>query len=390
MSTHTTRPNITAASTLQTQAIDWLWPSWLALGKVAVLDGDPGLGKSFITLDLCARLSAGQPFPDGSPGSPPASSIVLNGEDGGEDTIRPRLAALGADLARVFVLRPHLDTGAPLSFPPAVGLLDAAILQTGARLVVIDPIMAFLDPSVVTASDQAIRRALLPLALLAERRHCAILLVRHLNKSGRSHALYRGGGSIGLVGACRSAFLVALDPTGGPGDVSPPGSKGDPTRRVLAQVKNNLAPLQPGLGYHLAPGDHGPPTVQWLGPRPYAADELLARQQAAPRPGPRGQARMFLQDFLEAGPRTSRDIWAAALARHLTEASLRRAKSDLGILTTREWADGLRRSLWSLPGQPPPAQATPAPADDDDSGDLEPWLGPLREKYPLPTPLDDL
>src|SRR5438105_8681917 len=91
-------------SQLTARSLDWLWPGRLALGKLAILDGDPGLGKSLLTLDLCARLSTGRPMPDGSPGPDVASSVVLNGEDGGADTVAPRLEALGADLDRVFVL----------------------------------------------------------------------------------------------------------------------------------------------------------------------------------------------------------------------------------------------------------------------------------------------
>ena len=95
-------------SQLAPRPVEWLWPGRLALGKLAILDGDPGLGKSLVTLDLCARLSTGRAFPDGSPGPGPGSAIVLNGEDG-EDTIRPRLQALGADLDRVFEIgRAHV------------------------------------------------------------------------------------------------------------------------------------------------------------------------------------------------------------------------------------------------------------------------------------------
>jgi RecA-family ATPase len=123
--------------------VSWLWLWQLGLGKLAILDGDPGLGKSLVALDLCARLSTGRPFPDGSPGPGPASSIVLNGEDGEEDTIGPRLESLGADLDRVFVLGRGEDESAPLRFPAQVDLLEAAIAQAGAKLVVIDPILAF-------------------------------------------------------------------------------------------------------------------------------------------------------------------------------------------------------------------------------------------------------
>src|SRR5499427_683862 len=112
-------------SRLEPQALEWLWPYRLALGKLAILDGDPGLGKSLLTLDLCAHLSTGRPFPDGSPGPGPLNSLVLNGEDGAEDTIRPRLQAAGADLERVFVLqRPANDAQPPLRLPARVDVLD--------------------------------------------------------------------------------------------------------------------------------------------------------------------------------------------------------------------------------------------------------------------------
>jgi hypothetical protein len=393
MSFSDNRHEVAAVSRLQSRQIDWLWPGWLALGKLALLDGDPGLGKSLVALDWCARLSRGQPFPDGGQGVGPGCAIVLNGEDGGEDTVKPRLAALDADLDRVFILRPRKETGQALVFPTGLNQLARAVQKVSARLVVIDPIMAFLDTSIASSSDQSIRRALLPLARLAQSRRCVVLLIRHLNKSARASALYRGGGSIGLIGACRSACLVAPDPTDG-------------KRRVLAQVKNNLAPKQSSLGYELVVREQGPPAISWLGASPWGADELLARQPP-PRLTPRDRAREFLLGFLQAGPRTSREIWTASLAQRLSEPTLRRAKSDLDIRSRRVWADGRRLSYWLLPGQqlptqagnplgpPAPGAANPAPAPqpaatDPDSGDLEPWLAPLRAKYPPLTPLDDL
>src|SRR5215831_13080294 len=102
---------------LKPEPLSWLWQQRLGLGKLAMLDGDPGLGKSLVALDLCARLSTGRPMPDGSPGLGPGNALVLNAEDGPEDTTRPRLEALGADLERVFVLRPSDELGSPLRLP---------------------------------------------------------------------------------------------------------------------------------------------------------------------------------------------------------------------------------------------------------------------------------
>src|SRR4051794_29857000 len=154
---------VQAVGQLTSRPVEWLWPGRLALGKLAILDGDPGLGKSLLALDLCARLSTGRPFPDGSASPGPANALVLNGEDGEEDTVRPRLQALGADLERVFVLDRDDDAASPLRLPAQLALLDEAIRLTQARLVVIDPIMAFLDERVLTMSDQSVRRLLYPL-----------------------------------------------------------------------------------------------------------------------------------------------------------------------------------------------------------------------------------
>jgi hypothetical protein len=349
---------------------DWLWPNRLGLGKVALLDGDPNLGKSFVTLDLCARLSTGRPFPDDSLGPGPCASLILNAEDDAADTILPRLQALGADLGRVFVPGARELAGAPLTLPAQTAGLADAVKQTQARLVVIDPLMAFLDATVVVASDAHARRALAPLADLAERHHCAVLLVRHLAKQGGRRALYRGGGSIGFVGACRSAWLVAADPD-------------HPRHRILAEVKNNLAARQPSLAYEIVAPPGGPPTVTWLGANALTADQLVAAVPPAPRPLPRDRAEHFLRTFLQDGPRTSRDIWAAARLEGLSEVTLERAKRLHEISSVRVWADGKRLSYWLLPGQH-------LPEAEEDRNSLEPWLASLCERYPSPTPIDVL
>src|SRR5262249_968363 len=140
--------HLRSVSQMTPRAVSWLWPGRLALGKLAMLDGDPGLGKSLLALDLCARLSTGRPFPDGAAGQGIAPAIILNAEDSEEDTLRPRLQALGADLDRVFLLHPGEGLGQPLRLPHQTELLDEALRRTQARLVVLDPIVAFLDPSI--------------------------------------------------------------------------------------------------------------------------------------------------------------------------------------------------------------------------------------------------
>lgn len=138
---------------------------------------------------------------------------MLSGEDSAADTIVPRLVRLGADTQRVFVWQPAGDDEDwPWRFPAHRDRLDDALGRTDARLAVIDPVMAFLDESVLSASDQSVRRVLSPLLRLAERHRCALLMQRHLNKQGGGRALYRGLGSSACVAACRFAMLAARDP----------------------------------------------------------------------------------------------------------------------------------------------------------------------------------
>ena len=361
------------ASGLTPRAVSWLWPFRLGLGKLAIFDGDPGLGKSLVALDLCARLSTGRPFPDGAASAGPACSIVLNAEDSKEDTVLARLQALGADLDRVFVLGAAEEEDAPLLFPGRMDVLEAALVRTQARLVVIDPIMAFLDASVNAANDQSVRRALRPLAGLAEKYGCVILLIRHINKSGKAQSLYRGGGSIGIVGACRSAWLFACDPEA-------------PERRVMAQIKNNLAPAQPSLVYELSAPQTGPLSVHWPGQSPLTATQLLTPKRTGRPPVLRDQARDFLAALLEKGPRTSRDIWTEARQVGLTEHTLQRAKEVLEVRSVRVWANGQRLSYWLLPHQKLPDGV---PAQDDECRPRT-VAGAAAGQFPPSTPIDDL
>jgi hypothetical protein len=361
-----------AISHVPAQTVTWLWTHRLALGKLAMLDGDPDKGKSLVTLDLCARLTTGAPFPDGSPSPGPSNVLIMNAEDGAADTVRPRLEAMGADLDRAFILlRGDRSGTAIIGLPSDIRALDAALERTRAKLVIIDPIVAFLDPVVQVGNDSSVRRALVPLADLAEQHQCAMILVRHLNKTGGHHAMYRGGGSIGFLAACRSGWLVGVLPR-------------QPHQRVLAVIKNNLAPPQPSLKYEVIARDGQLPTVHWLGPCALNAGQLLC---ASDRTFLRlNHAKEFLTLLLKDGARRVPEIWAAAEEERVTKSTLKRAKKDLKITSRKIYVDKVQRNYWLLPGQnlPPDLQAL------WDEVDLEPWLAPVRDKMPEATPLDDL
>jgi hypothetical protein len=362
-----------SASQVTSQAVSWLWPGRLALGHLALLDGDPGLGKSLVTLDLCARLSTGRPWPDGTPSGSPASSVVINAEDSDQETICPRLRVLGADPGRVFFLPCDEAGGIEFGLPSRLGVLGAILGETGARLVVIDPVTVFLDPAVNAHSDGGVRRALAPLAALARQHGCAVLLVRHLNKDGGHRALYRGLGSVGLVGSCRSAWLIAADP-------------GAPGRRVLAQEKKNLGTPRPSLAFEVTDAGDDLPALSWRGPTDWTADALLAAAGLRPTlPGPIDRAREFLADALKGGPRTTRELWAGAEPRGLSKSTLNRARKELRLRTRQVFLDGRMTSYWMFPSQRLPREV--APEGDEVVGEA---LRRLEEQWEgQADPLDD-
>jgi AAA domain len=340
--------HIVPFSQLTERSVGWLWRGRIPLGKLTILDGDPGMGKSVLTLDICARATTGRPFPGDVPAIGPVNVLVLNAEDDNEDTVKPRLRVMGADLDRVF--GPH-EEGAgltePWRFPADTAQLEKTLQRTQARLVVIDPIVAFLERSILSSNDQSVRRALLPLAVLARRYQCAILLVRHLNKRASLRAAYRGGGSIGFLGACRAAWLVAPDPHDG-------------GQRVLAPVKNNLAPPQPSLGFRIEGQEANALTIAWTGTSACTADELLAVTKPGGSLLERETARDVLEDFLRAAPRTRDEVWQFAAQQGIAERTLFRAKGELRVEARRLRLGGKRLCYWLLPEQELPEEVRQA------------------------------
>jgi hypothetical protein len=367
-------PRFRPAGEFTLRLVDWLWPGRLPLGHLAILEGDPDRGKTWVALDLCARLSTGRAWPDGSPAPAPAASVFLNGEDSEEATLGPRLRALGADLGRVFL--PDGGDGGPASLLPLpgnTGALEEVVERVGARVVVIDPVTHFLGREVIASSDPSIRRALAPLAALAWRHACAVLLVRHLNKAEGRRALYRGLGSIGLAGVCRSAWLVAEESAGS-------------GRRVLAQQKNNLGPPQPSLAFEVAQPEGGAATLNWLGPVAATAEELVGQaRRRGPAPVKRRSAAAFLSDLLAGGPMKVRDIWDRVLKEGLSSKTVRNAREELRIISRQVVEDGVRLRYWLLPDQSLPGHDKPEAEMDE----IDRQLREMSRMYPPKTPLED-
>ena len=263
---------VTLLSEVETQQVDWLWQSRIPLGKITILDGDPGMGKSLLSIFIAACVSRGQPMPDGSPVKQ-GKVILIAPEDAAEDTIKPRVEAAGGDPSQVLLLENMeflniKDTKKikfserPFSLSQDMGILEQAIKQIGATLVVIDPLMAVLGHSIDSSRDQDVREVLTPLAQVAERTGCAILIIRHLNKGSSDNILYRGSGSIGIIAVARIGLLVAHDPD-------------DEQKRVFATIKNNLSKIAPNLSYQIVENEQGAPYIQWLGENHHATATLL-------------------------------------------------------------------------------------------------------------------
>ena len=253
----------TCLNDIQPAPVEWLWPGRVPFGAVTILDGDPGIGKSLITLDLASRASTGRPMPNEADGvvRPAAAVLLLNAEDDLARTIRPRLDAMGADLSRVFSFEsvPTGEGPRPVMLPLDLAAVERIVRENDIRLVVFDPFMAFLDGETDSHKDSDIRRLMYLIRLLAERTQAAVVVVRHLNKLiSVSEPLYRGGGSIGIVGAARSALLVGKHPD------DKDAEDADVGRRVLVPVKNNLCAAPQPLEYRVvAAGESA--TVEWLG-----------------------------------------------------------------------------------------------------------------------------
>ncbi len=281
----------------------------------------------------------------------------------------PRLKVAGADLEQVELLhevnRRNVMTGRttthPFRLPLDIPSLEDTIEATGAALVVIDPLMAYLAPGVNSWRDQDVRAALAPLAEVAQRTWAAILILRHLNKAAGSSAIYRGGGSIGIIGAARSGLLVAKSPD-------------DPDHeRVLAATKSNLGPPMPSLRYRVTAsedptsGDSIPSIEFWLGESSLGATALLAAPATSPEPSnPKmQQALEWLYTALAGEPRPGREIEQEALAAGIAVATLRHAREQLGVITERRGYGAEMRSWWRLDeGDTSETDATDAGAGD--------------------------
>lgn len=339
-------PRARRASTVMPRRVRWLSRGRLAAGKITVLDGDPGLGKSSVALDWAARISTGRALPgepgwmDDEPVNEPRGVVVLSAEDDDADTIVPRLKAAGADLRRIVfldMLDEHGNEYVPL-LRRHLWAIEQQIEATNAALIVIDPLMAYLDSEINANRDQDIRQVLSPFATMLARTECAALVLRHLNKATGMASLYRGGGSIGIIGAARVGLLAAKD------DEDETGQ-----RRILAVQKCNIGPEMPSLMYRIVSADGEAACVEWLGESSKTAGQLLGQPRDPTERDEATEAELWLRDRLADGPVDVVDIFREGQKLGFTQRMLRHAKAKLNATASRQGfgKDGVWR--WYLP-----------------------------------------
>lgn len=334
---------------IEPEQVEWFWNRRIPKGKVTILDGDPGRGKSLILYDLAARATAGKPLPDGQ-STEQAGAIIVSAEDGAADTIVPRFLAAGGNPDRARIM----GSDKPFSIPEDLDQLERAIQQTGAAFVAIDPVMSFLSDKVNSNSDQQVRTAMQPLAHMAERTGAAIVICRHLNKSSGGQTIYRGQGSIGFIGIVRSGLIVGNHPE-------------RDGMFVLAGQKHNLSKPPDSLGYRIrdaAPGDETA-VIEYLGRSEVTADQMNGTPEDEGERDRLTEAKEFLRDILRAGPVSSKRIKAEASEADISWRTIERAKAALKVQSIKDPDTG--KWQWVLWGPPEDAD-TPTPEHGGDGG----------------------
>ena len=304
-------------------SVDWLWFPYIPFGKLTIIQGNPGEGKTYFAMHLAAACTNGKLLPN-MERMEPFNVIYQTAEDGLGDTVKPRLIEAGADLDRVLVID---DSEVQLTLSDE--RIEKAIIENNARLVIIDPIQAYLGADVDMNRANEVRPIFMRLGQVAQRTGCAILLIGHLNKAAGMQSLQRGLGSIDIAAAVRSVMFIGK-------------LKHDPTMRILTHEKSSLAP--PGASLAFSLGDEG--GFRWVGEYDITADEMLSGIEPQ-RETKTQQAKDLICTLLAGGKQVlSEDIDKAALERGIPGRTVRDAKRELGDALKSKIVEGRKKVFW--------------------------------------------
>ena len=310
-------------SDVELTPVEWLWKPYLPFGKLSVLQGNPGEGKTYFAMHLAAACTNGKLLPN-MERMEPFNVIYQTAEDGLGDTVKPRLIEAGTDLDRVLVID---DSDVQLTLSDE--RIEKAIIENNARLVIIDPIQAYLGADVDMNRANEVRPIFMRLGQVAQRTGCAILLIGHLNKAAGMQSLQRGLGSIDIAAAVRSVMFIGK-------------LKHDPTMRILTHEKSSLAP--PGVSLAFSLGDEG--GFRWVGEYDITADEMLSGIEPQ-RETKTQQAKDLICILLAGGKQVlSENIDKAALERGIPGRTVRDAKRELGDALKSKIVEGRKKVFW--------------------------------------------
>lgn len=333
---------------IQPQKVTWLWFPFIPKGKLTIIEGDGGIGKSWLTCAIATAISCGFGLPASEPFEA-GSVLFLSAEDGLADTMRPRLDAGGADVSRIYALNEPLTLD-------TIGLLklENAIIKYAPALVVIDPLFAFTGGKVDIHRANEARTITAPLAAIAERHGCAIVAVRHLNKArGGGNSNNAGLGSIDFQAAARSVLLVGKDPD-------------DESKRALCQTKSNLAAFGEPQGYTIEGGQ-----FLWTGASDLTARRILSFSGDTDERDAQAEAVEFLRDALKDGARPAKELFNEAKQEGLTAYNLRTAKKQLKIKSIKkggEFGGKGAKWMWEMPDTQDVDASTDVAQDVEEKG----------------------
>lgn len=298
-------------SEVQSQEIEWLWYPFIPYGKLTIIQGDPGDGKTTMVLNLAAKLSKGEALDENMKVTEPVNVIYQTAEDGLADTVKPRLELAGADCERIIVID---ESDKSLSMVDE--RLEQAIVRTGARLLILDPIQAYLGGGMDMNRANEARDMTKKLGALAEKTKCAIILIGHMNKASGNKAAYWGMGSIDFFAVARSVLLVGR-------------VEGESNTRAVVQIKNNLAAFGHPKAFALS--EDG---FKWLGDYEITVDEVLGG--ITPKANKMEQAKQMLRELAETQSAVlSNEIFDRANELGISKRTLENAKKELGVQTRK-------------------------------------------------------
>ena len=308
-------------SNIAPKPVDWLWYPYIPFGKLTVIQGDPGEGKSTFALNLISLMTRGAAMPDGFTPRHPYTAVYQCAEDGMADTIKPRLEQAGADCSKVAYIA---DNDAALTLED--DRIESTIRETGAQIFIIDPIQAFIPPDSDMQSATKMRSILRKLATTAERYNCAVILIGHMNKVSGAKTLYRGLGSIDIAAIARSVLMISRDDT-------------RPDLRYMYPIKSSLAPEGPAIAFSFKEGGG----LEWQGRYCFNTAELI--NSVTVKTSKRDRIRAKLVQLLENSDRSAIEIYEGLEDIGVSNRTINTVKKELQIRTYRSAGTW----YWSLP-----------------------------------------